>query len=114
MWMSLGFHGRYHRPPLGRRSRGPIHTVRKRYAAAVNRFLASRGAVIGALLVLAVIAIAVLSPWLGGDRANVLDVEHGLTSFGGPLSPGEHGPLGTDHLGRDVCARLVSGAGAPL
>jgi peptide/nickel transport system permease protein len=79
----------------------------------VNRFLANRSAAIGALLVLAVIVVAAFAPWIGGDP-NRLDVEHGLTQLGAPLSPGEHGPLGTDQLGRDVWARLAAGAGTSL
>ncbi|HEY5934738.1 MAG TPA: ABC transporter permease [Kofleriaceae bacterium] len=69
---------------------------------------------VSGILVAALIAIAVLSPWLGGSDATELDIAGGLTELGAPLPPSSDSFLGTDHLGRDVWARLVAGAGTSL
>lgn len=77
------------------------------------RRAARRPAVIGAVLLAAVAAIAVLAPIVTGDPLRP-DLEHGLDSTGAPLAPSAHWPLGTDALGRDVWARLAHGAGHSL
>ena len=69
---------------------------------------------VSGILVGALIAIALLSPWLGGSEATELDIAGGLTELGAPLPPSSEAILGTDHLGRDVWARLVAGAGTSL
>jgi peptide/nickel transport system permease protein len=76
--------------------------------------LAHRGAVVGAALVVALVAIAGLAPALSAQDPLVSDVEHGLSVLGAPLLPFQHAPLGTDPLGRDVWARVVAGAGTSL
>ena len=76
---------------------------------ALRRFLASRGAVVGAAMVVALIIFALLPH---GDPL-APHIDRGLSALGAPLPPG-HGLLGTDHLGRDVWARLVAGAGISL
>lgn len=65
-------------------------------------------AVIGAALLIAVIAAALLSPWLPLPDAlsnNLLEI------FLPPGSPGVQGThwLGTDQLGRDLLSRILSG-----
>jgi peptide/nickel transport system permease protein len=78
-----------------------------------RRFLAScsAGAIAGAILVAILVALAVLQP--GGDPL-ALDIEHGLSELGAPRAPSADAPLGTDHLGRDVWARVVAGARTSL
>src|SRR5262252_9439205 len=79
-------------------------TEATRYAAAVHRagrrFMANRGAVVGALLVLALIVVALLAPVVASKDPLVSDVEHGLTELGAPLPPSADAVLGTDQLGR--------------
>ena len=71
--------------------------------------MANRAAVAGAILVVLIVAMAILAPWLGKDPV-AHDIEHGLSQLGAPLSPSGSSLLGTDHLGRDVWARLAAGA----
>ncbi|CAN5921740.1 ABC transporter permease [soil metagenome] len=78
-----------------------------------RRFVAHRSAVVGALLVAMLIGVAVLGPHLVKDPI-AIDLDHGLSTLGAPLGPSADAPLGTDHLGRDVWARVVSGAGTSL
>ena len=75
--------------------------------------MANRAAVGGAILVGLLVAIALLAPWLGKDPITH-DIENGLTQLGAPLSPSASSLLGTDHLGRDVWARLGAGASSSL
>jgi peptide/nickel transport system permease protein len=75
-----------------------------------RRFVASRGAVVGALLVLCVLGIAVVAPAMSARDPLRGDIEHGLSELGAPLPPSHDAVLGTDQLGRDVWARVTSGA----
>jgi ABC-type dipeptide/oligopeptide/nickel transport system permease subunit len=88
------------------------------YAATVSRararFVANRGAVVGAVLVVALFAVAVLAPVLSAKNPLVSDIEHGLSELGAPLPPSGDSLLGTDQLGRDVWARVVGGAQTSL
>lgn len=68
----------------------------------------------GAVLVAALVAVAVLAPVLSGKNPLTSDVEHGLSALGAPLPPSGEAVLGTDQLGRDVWARVVAGAGTSL
>lgn len=75
--------------------------------------MANRAAVAGAIVIVLLVAIAILAPWLGTDPL-AQDIEHGLSELGAPLSPSADALLGTDHLGRDVWARLAAGATTSL
>lgn len=80
----------------------------------LRRFLAHRGAVLGAILAVILIGIAVIGPHLVAKDPLVRDIDHGLSAIGAPLGPSSDALLGTDTLGRDVWSRLVAGAGASL
>lgn len=79
-----------------------------------GRFLANRGAVVGAVLVVGMLGVALLAPVLSAVDPLAGDVEHGLSELGAPLPPSPGAVLGTDQLGRDVWARVVSGARTSL
>jgi peptide/nickel transport system permease protein len=75
-----------------------------------RRFLAQRGALVGAVLVALLCVIAMLP-----HRDPLApDIDHGLSTMGAPLAPSAHALLGTDQLGRDVFARVVAGASTSL
>lgn len=88
----------------------------------MKRFFAQRGAprwgfhgisVTATVLVLVLVAIAVVGPLVAGDPFR-LDIDQGLSQLGAPLPPSSSAPLGTDHLGRDVWARLAAGTATSL
>jgi ABC-type dipeptide/oligopeptide/nickel transport system permease subunit len=79
-----------------------------------QRFVANRGAMVGAVLAAVLVALAVLAPVLSAKDPLVSDVEHGLSVVGAPLPPSSEAFLGTDDLGRDVWARALAGAGTSL
>ncbi|HTH62637.1 MAG TPA: ABC transporter permease [Paraburkholderia sp.] len=83
----------------------PTKRIRNR---ALARFVRNRGAVVGAVVVMAFVLMALFAPWLAPHdplQTNFLQVRQ-------PPS-GIHW-LGTDELGRDVLSRLLFGARASL
>jgi peptide/nickel transport system permease protein len=62
------------------------------------------------VLTLILVGLAVVGP---GDPL-VLDVDRGLSELGLPLPPSSDALLGTDHLGRDVLARVAAAAKTSL
>lgn len=74
----------------------------------VRRFLRTRSAVIGFVLVAIAVAVALLSPWIAPhdfSRTNMAFIWE---------PPGQDFTLGTDALGRDVVSRLMVGAAVSL
>lgn len=80
---------------------------------AARGWLDNRTAVIGAALVVALLAIALVGPQFI-QSPFALDIDDGLTELGAPIGPSADALLGTDPLGRDVWARIVAGAGTSL
>jgi peptide/nickel transport system permease protein len=70
-------------------------------------------ALMGLLVILAVILAAVLAPWLT-HYAPDDQLFDGLTLEGSPLPPGGSFWLGTDTLGRDLYSRMLFGARTSL
>jgi len=60
------------------------------------------------------LGIAVIGPHALSHDPIARDIDHGLSAMGAPLGPSGDAVLGTDQLGRDVWARVVSGAGTSL
>ena len=63
-----------------------------------------RTAVVGLVIVALLALAAVLAPLLSAHHPNAVDVSRKF------LSPSSEFPLGTDHLGRDMLARVLFGA----
>jgi len=78
------------------------------FADFARRFLRTRSAVLGAIIVLVAVTVAILSPWIAPvdfSRTNMMFIWE---------PPGEDFTLGTDALGRDVLSRLIVGAAVSL
>jgi ABC-type dipeptide/oligopeptide/nickel transport system permease subunit len=74
----------------------------------LRRFLHTRSAVIGLVLVATAVTVALLSPWIAPfdfSRTNMAFIWE---------PPGQDFILGTDALGRDVVSRLIVGAAVSL
>jgi len=73
-----------------------------------KRGLAGWLVILGAILVIAVIVITVLSPWIAPHDPSALTVGPRLSP------PSTQFPFGTDDLGRDMLSRVISGGGVML
>ena len=74
----------------------------------LRRFIHTRSAVLGFILVVIAVATAVLSPWIAPNdfsRTNMAFIWE---------PPGQDFVLGTDAVGRDVLSRLIVGAAVSL
>jgi len=79
----------------------------------VSRGRVSGRLAIGIAWVGALFLVGVIGPSLTADPI-ARDIERGLTAYGAPLAPSSDFILGSDQLGRDVCARIVAGATTSL
>jgi peptide/nickel transport system permease protein len=78
------------------------------------RFRKHHGALVGGATAALIVALALLAPRLDAHSPSGKNVQGGLTELGAPLPPSWDYPLGTDTLGRCVCARLLHGARVSL
>lgn len=69
---------------------------------------------VGAVVVLAIVALAILAPLLAPHDPKHQFRQDGTTAAGDPLGPTAKFPLGTDKLGRDYLSRLLFGARTSL
>jgi peptide/nickel transport system permease protein len=76
----------------------------------LRKFAKDKPASLGAIIVVAIIAIAILSPLLAPYPADVV-ATHLLARL---KPPSWSHPFGTDHLGRDVFSRVILGARGAL
>jgi len=96
----------------------PAGAVRERGSAAparewlslVHRLVRRRTALFGAIVVALVIASALAAAWLSPFDPVAQDIGHRLKAPGWRDTAGRLHPLGTDHLGRDLLARVIFGA----
>jgi peptide/nickel transport system permease protein len=74
----------------------------------VKRGLAGWLVIFGAILVIAVVVMTVLSPWIAPYDPSTINV--------GPLlsPPSSQFPFGTDDVGRDMLSRVIAGGGIML
>ena len=73
-----------------------------------TRFRRHKVALVGAVVIAALVVVAILANWLAPADPNFIDNAHWS---GTPLAPGVAGHvLGTDELGRDLLSRLIFGA----
>lgn len=74
-----------------------------RFMGLSQRGLAGWTVLIGSVIVAAVVAMTLLSPWISPHNPVAINV--------GPIlaSPSNEFPLGTNHLGQDMLSRVISG-----
>jgi ABC-type dipeptide/oligopeptide/nickel transport system permease subunit len=75
-----------------------------------RRLARRRTALFGLVVVALVVATALAAPWLSPFDPIVQDIGHRLKPPGWLDAAGRLHPLGTDHLGRDLLARVIFGA----
>lgn len=78
-----------------------------------QRFRRDKFAVVGAVLILLLIAMAVFAPWIA-PHDPTMQYEDGITMQGQPVGPSAKFLLGTDPLGRDLLSRIIYGARVSL
>jgi peptide/nickel transport system permease protein len=83
---------------------------RREWAAFVRRLARRRTALFGLAVVLGVIVTAATAPWVAGFDPIEQDIGNRLQPPGWPDASGARHVLGTDHLGRDLLARVIFGA----
>ena len=91
------------------RAREPAGPAREWFAL-VRRLARRRTALFGAIVVALVIATALAAPWLSPFDPVAQDIGHRLKPPGWRDTADSLHPLGTDHLGRDLLARVIFGA----
>lgn len=74
------------------------------------RFRKNRAALVGAALVVLLVAFAVVAPWLASHDPLASDFVHGVSRNQTPVGPGSFFLLGADRLFRDQFVRLAYGA----
>lgn len=71
---------------------------------AIRRFMSNRMAVVGTLVVLALVVVAIFAPQIAPHHPND-DIFRGMRGVG----PTEGHPMGFDHLSRDLLSRVIFG-----
>jgi peptide/nickel transport system permease protein len=84
--------------------------ARREWVAFLRRLARRRTALFGLVVVALVLVAALGAPWLVAWDPIEQDITHRLTPPGSQDPAGRVHVLGTDHLGRDILARIVFGA----
>lgn len=79
-------------------------------ARARGRFAKNRAALVGATIVLALVAFAIIAPMLSSHDPLASDFAGAVGPSQGPVGPSAAFPFGADRLFRDVLVRLAFGA----
>jgi peptide/nickel transport system permease protein len=82
----------------------------REWMAVVSRLARRRTALFGVVVVALVLATALSAPWLSPFDHLAQDIGNRLKPPGWRDATGALHPLGTDHLGRDLLARVIFGA----
>ena len=84
--------------------------ARREWVAFLRRLARRRTALFGLCVVVAVLVLAVAAPWVTSWDPIEQDIPSRLQAPGSVHASGRVHLLGTDHLGRDLLARIVFGA----
>jgi peptide/nickel transport system permease protein len=94
-------------PPAAHRETAP---ALREWLALLRRLARRRTALFGAIVVVLVLGTALAAPWISPFDPVAQDIGNRLKPPGWRDASGHLHPLGTDHLGRDLLARVVFGA----
>jgi peptide/nickel transport system permease protein len=89
---------------------GPQPAPRAEWLVAFLRLVRRRTALFGLAVVLLVVLAAILAPVVSPFDPLEQDISHRLKAPGWRDASGAMHPLGTDHLGRDILARVIHGS----
>ncbi|MCV6593614.1 MAG: ABC transporter permease [Silicimonas sp.] len=101
--------------PLSMDAVEPTAPPKSQWADVWAQFKAHRGAMIASALLAVIVAAVLIGPWLWGIDPTKLDIRAKdmrpifTVLWDGDAKVGWNHPLGTDNLGRDLLARLLSG-----
>ncbi|HYS16594.1 MAG TPA: ABC transporter permease [Candidatus Binatia bacterium] len=84
--------------------------ARREWAVFARRLARRRTALFGLVVVMVVIVSALGAPWLAAYDPTEQDITNRLRPPGSQDAAGRAHLLGTDHLGRDILARMIFGA----
>ena len=88
----------------------PVEVEERLWVAALRRLARRRTALFGLGVVVTVLLAAVFAPWLTPFDPLEQDINQRLKEPGWQTAEGRVHALGTDHLGRDILARVIFGS----
>jgi peptide/nickel transport system permease protein len=88
----------------------PASVEERQWLATLKRLARRRTAVFGLGVVVVVLLAALFAPWIVPFDPLEQDINQRLKDPGWQTAAGRVHPLGTDHLGRDILARVIFGS----
>jgi peptide/nickel transport system permease protein len=90
--------------------RAPVEVEERRWVMTLRRLARRRTALFGLGVVVTVLLAAAFAPWLTPFDPLEQDINQRLKEPGWQTAEGRVHALGTDHLGRDILARVIFGS----
>ena len=90
--------------------RAPVGVEERQWLVALKRLAQRRTAVFGLAVVVVVLLAALFAPWIVPFDPLEQDINQRLMEPGWQTAAGRVHLLGTDHLGRDILARVIFGS----
>ncbi|MBF8287303.1 MAG: Peptide ABC transporter permease [Candidatus Rokubacteria bacterium] len=90
--------------------RAPVEVEERQWVMALKRLARRRTALFGLGVVVTVLLAAAFAPWLTPFDPLEQDINQRLKEPGWQTAEGRVHALGTDHLGRDILARVIFGS----
>ena len=87
--------------------RAPVVVEERQWLATLKRLARRRTAVFGLAVVVVVLLAALFAPWIVPFDPLEQDINQRLKEPGWQTAAGRVHLLGTDHLGRDILARVI-------
>jgi peptide/nickel transport system permease protein len=90
--------------------RAPVPVEERHWILTLRRLARRRTALVGLAVVIIVLLAALFAPWLAPFDPLEQDINQRLKEPGWQTAAGRIHVLGTDHLGRDILARVIFGS----